>query len=249
MRASASRVVAMIPARVGSTRLKLKNLALLCGKPLVAYAIESAKAAGVFRRIVLNCDSEIFSEVAQRYGAELYVRPRELGSSTTHSDEVVQDFMTRYPADAVAWVNTTSPLQPPEEIRGAVTHFLEAGLDTLMTVKEEQVHCVLEGHPVNFTTDTRFARTQDLVPVQRFVYSVMMWRTDTFLRTYQERRHAFFCGRVGYYPVSKRSSIIVKTAEDLILAEAILRGMPSSPGAEIRYDPSAEHAAAGKAGG
>ena len=35
---NAQRIIAMIPARIGSTRLKMKNLALLNGKPLIAYS-------------------------------------------------------------------------------------------------------------------------------------------------------------------------------------------------------------------
>ena len=34
-------IIAMIPARIGSTRFKMKNLALLDGKPMISYAIEA----------------------------------------------------------------------------------------------------------------------------------------------------------------------------------------------------------------
>jgi CMP-N,N'-diacetyllegionaminic acid synthase len=53
------KIIAMIPARIGSTRLKMKNLALLNGKPLIAYSILAAKQAGVFDRIVINSDSQM----------------------------------------------------------------------------------------------------------------------------------------------------------------------------------------------
>ena len=66
------KIIAMIPARRGSTHLKAKNLALLNGRPLVSYAIEAAKASGVFDRVVLNSEDDIFSGIAQEYGAEFY---------------------------------------------------------------------------------------------------------------------------------------------------------------------------------
>ena len=57
------KIYAMIPARIGSTRLKMKNLALINGKPLIYYAIKAAKDSGVFERIIVNSDSECFSKI------------------------------------------------------------------------------------------------------------------------------------------------------------------------------------------
>ena len=42
----------MIPARIGSERLKYKNLRILAGKPVIYYAIEAAKTANIFENIL-----------------------------------------------------------------------------------------------------------------------------------------------------------------------------------------------------
>ncbi len=118
-----SKIIAMIPARRGSTRLKAKNLALLNGRPLVSYAIEAAKASGVFDRVVLNSEDDIFSGIAKECGAEFYKRPADLASSTAKSDTVVNDFILKNPCDIVAWVNSTSPLQTGGEIRSVAEYF------------------------------------------------------------------------------------------------------------------------------
>jgi len=123
-------IIAMIPARIGSTRLKMKNLALIDGKPLIYYTIEAAKTSGVFNRVILNSDNEIFAEIARRYDVEFYQRPVELGSSTTKSDAVVYDFMSKYLSDVLAWVNPTSPLQTGHEIKEVIKHFVKEGIDT-----------------------------------------------------------------------------------------------------------------------
>jgi len=229
-------LIAMIPARIGSQRLKMKNLALLGGRPLVSYAIEAARSAGVFDRVILNADHEAFEPIARRYGAECYRRPETLGSSSTRSDELVYDFMQRHPADAVAWVNPTSPFQSGEDIRAVVEQFRQRQLDSLITVKEEFLHAVYKGQPVNFDPQQPFARTQDLVPIELFVYSVMMWRTTTFLRSFHERGAALLSGRVGYVPVSNRAALLIKTSEDLQLAQCMLQAR--TQGATIQYDPA-----------
>jgi CMP-N-acetylneuraminic acid synthetase len=47
-----TKVVAMIPARMGSKRVLKKNLRMLGGKPLVAHVIETAIKAHVFDEII-----------------------------------------------------------------------------------------------------------------------------------------------------------------------------------------------------
>ena len=168
-------IVAMIPARIGSVRLPKKNLALLYGKPLIYYAIKAAKEAGIFDRIVVNSENKIFREVADRYAVEFYRRPARLATSNIKSDFVVEDFIKNNPCDIVVWVNPTSPLQLGSEIRKIVDYFLKKKLGSLITVKNEQVHCLYKGRPVNFKINKVFSRTQDLIPFQPFVYNKLMF--------------------------------------------------------------------------
>ncbi len=229
-------IIAMIPARIGSTRLPKKNLALINGEPLISYAIKAAKASGVFNRIVINADDKIFNKIADRYGVEFYYRPEELGSSTTKSDDVILDFIKEHKCDIIAWVNPTSPLQTGQEIQQVVNHFQKENLDSLITVIDQQVHANFNNTPLNYKTDELFAQTQDLNSVELFVYSVMMWRTSPFLDTYKQQQHAFFVGKTGFFPVSKLSSIIVKRKDDLKLAEFILKSLTDGSADQVEYD-------------
>lgn len=235
------RTIAMIPARIGSTRLKMKNLALIGGKPMIGWAIDAAVTSGAFDRVIVNGDHEAFAPIAARFGAEFYLRPSALGSSDTKSDDVVEDFMHAHPADAVAWVNPIAPLQPAGEIKAVVDYFFENSLDSLITVEDKQVHCLAGDAPVNFTFEGKFAQTQDLTPVRPFVYSVMMWRNTPFLADMERLGHAFFCGKFGSYPVGKLSSIIVKTEEDLLILDAIARSLDAGTWS-LSYDELAEGA-------
>ena len=74
-------IYAMIPARYGSTRLKMKNLALINGQPMISYAIKAAKESGVFDKVVVNSEHDIFKKIAERYNVTFYQRPDQLGSS------------------------------------------------------------------------------------------------------------------------------------------------------------------------
>lgn len=226
----------MIPARIGSTRLKMKNLSLLNGKPLIYYAIKAAQDSKVFDRVVLNSDSEIFKKIAERYGTEFYHRPEELGGSTIKSDMVVADFIRKNTCNIVVWVNPIAPLLTGKEVKSIVGTFLDKKYDTLFTVKSEQVHCNYKGHPLNYSQDKIFEQTQDLEPVHPFVYSIMMWRTELFLKRMEDKGNAFFSGRVGYYEVDKLASIIVKDKNDLLLAEMLMSADENLDAYQVSYD-------------
>ena len=58
--------LAVITARSGSKGLKDKNIKLLGDRPLLAYSIEAAKDSGMFEKIFVSTDSELYAETAPR---------------------------------------------------------------------------------------------------------------------------------------------------------------------------------------
>lgn len=205
---------------------------------MISYAINAALDSKVFSSVCVNSDNSIFAEIASRMNVEFYRRPHELGSSNTKSDEVIYDyFLSHQEADVLAWVNPISPFQTSQEVSDVVNYFLKESLDSLITVEEKQVHCIYRGRPVNYQTDEPFAQTQDLQPINPFVYSMMMWRRQAFLESYSKNGHGLFCGKFGVYPVNKLTGLIIKNASDLMMADYMMRALKESKGYELRYDP------------
>ena len=229
-----SNIIAMIPARIGSTRFKMKNLALLDGKPLIAHSIIAALNSKSFNKIVINADDIIFKDIADQYGVEFYLRPKYLGGSSIKSDDVVMDFLANYPCDIIVWENPIAPLQTIDDIKNTISYFIENNLDSLFTVKKEQIQCVFDSKPLNFSEKEKFSQTQDLKPIFPFVPFIMMWKTKNFIKEMNKNGHAFFNGKVGYYPVSKLSSIIIKYKDDFLMAKMIMEGL-SQKNTKIEY--------------
>ena len=233
----------MIPARIGSTRLKMKNLALINGKPLIYYAIQAAKGSGVFDKIVLNSENQIFDSIANEYNVEFYRRPERLGSSETKSDEVIADFINKHKdIDIVAWVNPIAPFQTGDEINRVVKYFIDNNLDSLITVEEKNVHCFYDGKPINYDLNQPFARTQDLIPVETFCYTLMMWNSICFLKEFKKNGHAMFCGKFNTHTVNKLSAIIIKDQRDLQLADYLMQGLNKNDlfDYSVKYHPTAQ---------
>ena len=120
-------VVALIPARSGSERVRDKNVRPLAGHPLLAYAIASAQQSGIFERIVCSTDSGKIAEVAQRYGSDVpFLRPAELATSTSpdiewiaHAFEQLEDHY-----DLFAIVRATNPFRGPDVLRRGLEQLL-----------------------------------------------------------------------------------------------------------------------------
>ena len=150
-----NKIVAMIPARMGSERLKEKKLALIDGKPMIYYAIKAAKDSGLFSRIIINGDNEKFGQIAKKFDVEYYSRPKALGLAETKSDEIVYDFICNNgQPEFLIWINPVNPFQRPEEIIEVVEYFFNNELDTLFTCQEKFAHCMYNNNAVNFMAPT-----------------------------------------------------------------------------------------------
>ena len=77
-------IVGFIFARGGSQGIPGKNIRLLAGKPLIAYAIETAFQSQLIDRVVVSTDDKKIARVAQECGAEIpFVRPKELAQNNS----------------------------------------------------------------------------------------------------------------------------------------------------------------------
>jgi pseudaminic acid cytidylyltransferase len=82
--------IAIIPARIGSKRIKQKNIKIFKGKPLIYYSINAAKKSKVFDKILVSTDSEKIGEIARKYGADVpFLRPKNLSDDYTGTKEVI----------------------------------------------------------------------------------------------------------------------------------------------------------------
>jgi len=109
--------VAMIPARLGSKRIKKKNLRMLGDKPLIAHVIDTACKSGEFDQVYVNSEAVELEAVAQRYGARFYRRLPELASDDATNDQFALDFMNAVPCDVLMQINPTSPFTGVEDLR------------------------------------------------------------------------------------------------------------------------------------
>jgi len=84
-------VVAIIPARGGSTRIPRKNAKDFNGKPIIAWPLEACKALDAISHCVVSTDDEELARIARESGATTVIdRPAELATDTAGTAPVIQ---------------------------------------------------------------------------------------------------------------------------------------------------------------
>ena len=214
--------IAMIPARMGSQRLKRKNLREIEGIPLITRAIRKCAAAGVFEEIWVNSEHPDFGEIAEKEGVFFHKRTPELASDTATSEEFIYEFLKAHDCEFLFQVHTIAPLLTAGQVSEFVEHMTTGPYDVLVSIVNEQIECAFENKPVNFDF-TRKTNSQEIAPVQRLTWSITGWRSETYVAAYESGKCATYSGRIGFYPLDRLSGHIIKNEEDLRIAEALLR--------------------------
>jgi CMP-N-acetylneuraminic acid synthetase len=136
------KAVAFIFARGGSKGLPDKNLRLLCGKPMIAWAIEQAKVVKRIERVIVSTDSEKIATLARQYGAEIpFMRPAELARDDTPEWLAWRHALNYLKSegalpDAMVSLPVTAPLRQPGDIERCLDDFAQGGADVVVTVSE-----------------------------------------------------------------------------------------------------------------
>ena len=138
------KILGLITARGGSKSIPKKNIVPLLGKPLITYAIETAKGSKLLTRYIVSTDNEEIARVCRAHGAEVpFMRPAELATDTATSMQVAQHALAwvenKVPDtlfDYVMILQPTSPLRTVEDIDEAIRIAVDHDADSVMSMYE-----------------------------------------------------------------------------------------------------------------
>jgi len=110
------KIIAVIPSRIGSTRLPRKPLRNILGKPMVQRVYEAAKAAKGLDDVMVATDSEEILALGQKLGIKVAMTSSDCKSGTDR----VREIALKFPADIYINVQGDEPLARPEHINALV---------------------------------------------------------------------------------------------------------------------------------
>ena len=217
------KVIGMIPARLGSTRVKNKNLRLIDGKPLIQYIVDAAIGSEILDDIYVNSESTEFKGIAEKSGIKFYQRPEELSSNEATNDDFVLDFVNNIECDIVIQLLATSPFITSSEIDAFIRAMIDGDFETMISVSNIQIECIYKNKPINVKQIEQTPPSQSLEPIRSYACSLMGWNVNRFKDNIKKFEAAYHGGdgSIGFFDLKGYSTIDIDNEEDFLLAEAI----------------------------
>ena len=126
----------VVPARGNSKSIPKKNLAPVCGKPLLWYTLDCAKRASRIDRLIVSTEDDEIAAVAEAEGVTVERRPDWLCQDDTSTLAVLQWHLRQQDErfDSVLCLQPTCPLRRPEDIDGAIEFQQTTGCACIISV-------------------------------------------------------------------------------------------------------------------
>ncbi|MBR1799136.1 MAG: acylneuraminate cytidylyltransferase [Bacteroidales bacterium] len=229
--------LAFIPVRGGSKSIPLKNIRLLCGKPLVCWNIEALEACPLVDRIVVATDSDRIEEavVAGHYAkTEIYHRSPKNAQDTSSTESVMLEYIENMPLaddDIFMLVQATSPLTATTHFQEALTTYASGSYDSMLTcVPFTRFLWNKDGSSKNYDYRHR-PRRQDFE-------GEMMENGAFYISTVGAIKESGnrLSGRIGIYAMPPYTATEIDEPDDWPVIEALMRKyrLPSATSSTIK---------------
>lgn len=224
--------VAIIPARGGSKRIPRKNVKEFCGKPMIAWSIEAAKASGCFDRIIVSTDDQEIARVAEAWGASApFIRPAELSDDHAGTLPVIRhavEWLSKHeqPVEYACCLYATAPFVSAEDLQRGLRLIQEASSSYAFSVTsyafpiQRAIRITPQGRVAMFNPEHFQTRSQDLDEAWHDA-GQFYWGTAAAWR--EER--AIFGDDAVPVRLSRHRVQDIDTPEDWVRAEWLFRAM------------------------
>ncbi|MBR1171985.1 MULTISPECIES: acylneuraminate cytidylyltransferase family protein [Bradyrhizobium] len=222
----ARKTLAVIAARGGSKGIPHKNLLDLCGKPLIAWTVEQARAARGVDVVAVSSDSEAILAAAEAAGAVGVRRPDDISgdlasseSAWLHAFDATEAQMGRF--ERIVALQATSPIREPSDIENALATFDRDHLDSLLSVCEVEDYFNWRigangPEPINYDYRNRRMRQQI---EKRYLENGSFYVLIPSLLREQNNRLG---GKIGFHVMERHKMFQIDRPEDVKLCAAIM---------------------------
>ena len=189
------KIVAFVPMRHSSERVRGKNYRLFANKPLYYYIVESLLHCPQITQVCIDTDSPVIIEEVSKIfpTVKVLLRPEHLRDGAIAMNDVLLNSVSQVSSDFYIQTHSTNPLLRPETISKAINLFLNSpDHDSLFTVTRLQTRLYdVNGNAMNHDPSI-LLRTQDLPPV---------FEENSNLYIFSEKILKEKNNRIGYNPL------------------------------------------------
>jgi CMP-N-acetylneuraminic acid synthetase len=220
---SKNRIVALLPMKANSERVKGKNFREFNGKPLFRWILDTLLAVDAIDQVIINTDARrILADNGLVDCDRVRIRDRkaELCGDTVSMNLVLADDVANVPADIYMMTHTTNPLLSLPTVLGSLALFekctADGSADSIFTVNKFQTRFYREdGSAINHDPDN-LIRTQDLEPWFEENSNMYLFSAQSFAST-----NARIGKRPKMYEMGRTESVDIDDAESWQMAEAM----------------------------
>ena len=140
------RILGFIPARLGSKRLKNKNLKIFLGRPLIYHTLNISKKTNL-TEIFVSTDSRKILSYCKKLGIKNnYLRPKKLSGNKSQIVDAILDAINwlaviqKKNFDAIMLLQPTTPYRDIKEINKIIKIFNKINYVSLATVSTTKDH-------------------------------------------------------------------------------------------------------------
>ena len=182
-------LVALLPMKANSERVKGKNFREFAGKPLFRWILDTLLSIESIDRIIINTDARHILEangLSETSRVMIRDRKPELRGDMVSMNKVLEDDIDNVNAVTYMMTHTTNPLISSDTLAKAIDAYndgLAQGKDSLFTVNKFQTRFYHEdGSPVNHDPNN-LLRTQDLDAWYEENSNLYIYSKESFKKT------------------------------------------------------------------
>jgi len=223
------KVLGIIPARGGSKGLPRKNIKTICGKPLIEWTINSAKASNVISDIFISTDDEEIAEIVRSLGMEVpFLRPKKFAQDDSSTFDVIKHVLDSYSNDFdyIILLEPTSPMRTADDIDNAFNLLLKYKHKSIVGIaKIESQHPSfsvwknIDG-TIKSVIDMagKAVRRQEVDDIYYYEGSLYISEVREYLR-----RKTFYHESTMGFVMPKYKSLEIDDLDDFIMTESLMR--------------------------
>lgn len=225
-------IIAVIPARKGSKRIKNKNIIKFNNKPMIYWTIKAAKDSRIFDYIFVSTDSKKIAKISKQYGAEVpFLRTKKLSNDKISVNAVTVDSIKRLQIilnrkfDTVVQLMPNCPFRTSKDIVMAYNFFKKNKYNFLISCTKFFITnpwwackilkngIIRKIFPINFKK-----RSQDMNLLYAPTGAIWIAKIKNLLN-----EKTFYGKNFRFYKMNFKSAIDIDNMEDLNFAISIIK--------------------------
>ncbi len=213
------KIVAIVPVRKGSKRIKNKNFKNFAGSNLFEIKLKSLKKVDLIDEIIISTDSEKAIEIAKKHNIGYHHREKYYASSKCTNSEFFENLAKSIEGDFLMYTPCTAPLIKSSTIQKFLKKFLRLypTIDSMNTINYVKEHLWLNKKPLNYDP-ANSPNTQDLPDIMKLTYGI-----NIISRNKMIAKKNVLGDKPFFYEIDDLESIDIDNPIDFVFAEYLYK--------------------------